>query len=199
MKTINILIFSLLVLSKEFIFAQSDVIQKNILSVEFGYSFSGLGDVTGYCVSNEYSRLIGERIKLSSALGIMNLFDKDFDSYSENLLLLQNANCKTLEFICYYYPLKLNKFIVETGAGCLYRNWHWIFMTGPDQPYSILGLNINPSSYGNKYINSLGYTISLGVIFELNNVMGFNIRCAYQNDLAGINTLLGRTGLSIKF
>ena len=193
------LIFTLMILSQEFIFAQPDLTKKNILSVEFGYSFSGLGDVTGYCVYNEYSRLIGERIKMSSAIGIMNLFDKDYDNYSNNLVLLQNANCKTLQIACYYYPLQLNKFLFETGAGCFYRNWHWIFMTGTEQSYSILGLNIDPSSVANKYINSLGYTISVGAIIELNKVIGLNIRCAYQNDLAGINTLQGRMGFNVKF
>jgi hypothetical protein len=198
MKTTVILIFSVLVLSQELLFAQS-AHKRNILRVESGYSFTGLGDISGYCVYNEYSRIFGEKIKISSAIGVMNFFDEDYDNSYNNLVLLQNANCKTLEFTGYYYPLKLNRFILETGVGCLYRNWHWIFMTGPDQSYSVMGLNIDPSSYANKFINSLGYTISTGTIIEISSIIALNLRCVYQNDLAGINTIMGRVGLNLKF
>jgi hypothetical protein len=177
--------------------AFSQVIQdnRNTLRIETGTAFTGSGDLSGFCIYNEYSRWIGKRLTLSPAFGFINFYSND----NQDILLLQNANCLSVELASYYYPIMRDRFSVEIGLGGYYRNWHWIYATGPDQSFSKEGLSLGPDSYASQLVNGIGYSISIGTLIDLNETIGFNLRGVYQNDTNGDNALTARIGLNIKF
>lgn len=185
----------LLIINTGLAFSQIVQDKKNTIRIESGSAFTGSGDLSGYCLYNEYSRLIGKRFTISPAFGFLNFYKND----NQEILLLQNANCLSFELAGYYYPIKRDRFSIEVGFGGYYRNWHWIYATGPDQYYSKEGLTLGPESYASQVVNGIGYSISGGTIFDLNETFGFNLRGVFQNDTNGDNALTVRIGLNIRF
>jgi hypothetical protein len=170
---------------------------KNQIRIEAGYAFTGSGDLNGFCFYNEYQRSVGNRFKIAPGIGILTFFYDFLDNTSDHSILLMNANCISLDLTAYFYPVKFKKFDIETGLGFYIRDWHWIYATGPDISYRTRGLTIPPDSHADIFVNSPGYTVSVGTILKINSRFGISIRGVYQNDLNGDNSVTARVGVNI--
>jgi hypothetical protein len=185
----------LLFINTGLVFSQTNQVKKNTFRIESGSAFTGSGDLTGYCFYNEYSRWVGERITISSAFGFLNFSNND----NTDILLYQNANCKSVEIAGYFYPIKRKVFSFEVGIGGYFRNWKWIYATGTNQYFFKEGISLGPQSYASQVVNGIGYSFSIGTTLNLNETIGFNLRGVFQNDSNGDNAITARLGLNIKF
>ena len=190
-----ILLFGILIIFYNGLFSQSTQPRKNAIRIESGAAFTGSGDLYGLCFYNEYSRLIGNKFKISPSIGILNFYSED----NQDISLTRNANALSFELAGYYLPINRDKFNIELGLGGYYRDWQWIYATGDDQYYSREGLNLGPNSFASQSRKALGYSISIGTGFEIIEIIGLNLRAVYQIDTNGDNALTGRIGLNIKF
>jgi len=197
MKTKAFLLIGLLFLSIDSAFSQNSEESKNQIRIEAGYAFTGSGDLNGFCFYNEYSRSVGSRIKIAPGIGILTFFYDFLDNTSDHSILIMNANCISLDLTGYFYPVKRKNFDIETGLGFYIRDWHWIYATGPDISFRTRGLTIPPDSHADIFVNSPGYTVSIGAIFKITNRTGISIRGVYQNDLNGDNSVTARVGVKI--
>jgi hypothetical protein len=198
MKTKAFLIIGILLLSVGSTYSQNPENEKNQIRIEAGYAFTGSGDLNGFCFYNEYLRSVGNRFKIAPGIGILTFFYDFLDNTSDHSVLLMNANCVSLDLTGYYYPLKLKNLDIETGLGFYIRDWHWIYATGPDISYRTRGLIIPPDSHADIFVNSPGYTVSIGTILKINSRFGISIRGVYQNDINGDNSVTARMGVNIK-
>ena len=195
MKNFILTVGILLVINTGVIFSQSIQSKKNLLRIESGSAFTGSGDLYGFCFYNEYSRLIGNRFKLSPSLGFLNFYNDD----NQDISLAINANALSFELAGYYLPIKRDRFAIELGLGGYYRNWQWTYATGDGQYFSSEGLTLGPNSYAAQTRKGIGYSVSIGTGIEIIEILGLNLRAVYQIDTNGDNTLSGRIGLNIKF
>ena len=172
---------------------------KNSVRLESGYAFTGSGDLSGYCIYNEYNRTLGKNFKISPSVGILNFFGNIFDNVYNKNLYLQSANCISLDLTGYYDLFIPNHLIFECGLGGYLRNWHWIYATTNDQVLIVNGKTVGPGSYFYENINSPGYTVSLGVLIRISNRIDLSFRGVYQNDDNGDNSVTARGGLCLGF
>lgn len=172
---------------------------KSQIRIEAGYAFTGSGDLNGFCFYNEYQRSVGNRFKIAPGAGILTFFYDFLDNTSDYSNLLMSANCVSLDLTGYYYPVRTKNFDIETGLGFYIRNWHWIYATGPDISFRTRGLIIPPDSHADVFVNSPGFTVSIGTILKINSLLGISVRGVYQNDINGDNSVTARVGVSIRF
>jgi hypothetical protein len=198
MKTNVILIIA--IFSGQILLAQDkDEEIKNSWRSEYGYAFTGSGDLSGYCVYNEYSRKLSDRFKISPAIGIMNFQHNSIDNFDNSNSLLQNANSKSFEVAGYLTQQIFDLFGFEIGLGGLFRNWEWIYATGDNASFGTDDFHLEPSEYGTLTNNSFGYSISMGVQIDLNKQLGLNLRGVYQNDSNSDNAVTARLGINFGF
>lgn len=195
MKKIILTVGILLAINTGVIFSQSIQSNKNILRIESGSAFTGSGDIYGFCFYNEYSRLIGNRFKISPSLGLLNFYN----DVNQDISLAVSSNALSFELAGYYLPIKRDRFAIELGLGGYYRNWQWTYATGDNQYYLREGLTLGPNSYAAQTRKGLGYSVSIGTGIEITEILGINLRAVYQIDTNGDNALSGRIGLNIKF
>ena len=198
MKTKAFLIIGILFFCIGSVYSQDFDDSKNQICIETGYAFTGSGDLNGFCFYNEYSRSVGSRFKIAPGVGILTFFYDFLDNTSDHSVLLMNANCVSLDLTGYFYPVKLKKFDIEAGLGFYIRDWHWIYATGPDISYRTRGLIIPPDSHADIFVNSPGYTVSVGTILKINSRLGISVRGVYQNDTNGDNSVTARVGVNIR-
>lgn len=177
------------------VYSQTAGNNKNQLKIESGYAFTGSGDLNGYCIYNEYSRILGERFKIAPSIGFLNFSNSDYSDID----LLENVDCISLDLTGYYIPFKRDRFNIEIGLGTYFRNWNWIYATGPDVYFSSLRLRLDPSSHAELKTKSVGYIISIGTGINISEIIGLSFRGVYQNDLNSDNSLTARVGFNIKF
>lgn len=139
----------------------SSEVRKNVWSSEYGFAFTGTDDLTGYCLSTEYSRKLTKAVHLGVALGIVNFQDNGVDDLNQDFLL-QNAHARSLELIGYIVPLRWCALGLEIGGGGFYRQWTWIYATGANISFSNGEIFLGPNSYATQKINTAGYTASIG-------------------------------------
>jgi hypothetical protein len=197
MKAKEILIIGFLFSAAGSAYSRNPETGKNNIRIEAGYAFTGSGDLNGFCFYNEYLRSVGSRFKIAPGIGILTFFYDFLDNSSDYSNLLMNANCVSLDLTGYYYPIKLKNIDIETGLGIYIRDWHWIYATGPDISYRVRGLTIPPDSHADIFVNSPGYTVSIGSIVKITNRAGISIRGVYQNDMNGDNSVTARIGVKV--
>lgn len=180
-------------------FSQETDFRRNMFRMEYGYSFTGSGDLRGYCFYNEFSGSPEKRFRLSPGLGFLNMFNNELDDIYDMKVLLQSATCLSVEMNCYFDVVKTDNISVETGLGLFLKNWHRIYATGPGAGFSTNGFYVDPASYGDRYNSSPGYTVSIGTRFRVDQLFGLSLRGVYQNDLNGDNTVTARIGLNVCF
>lgn len=194
------LILIIAILSGQIILAQdNDKEIKNSWRSEYGYAFTGSGDLNGYCVYNEYSRLLTDRFKISPSFGIMNFQHNSIDNFDNSNSLFQNANARSIELTGYFTQKILNLIGFEIGLGGLYRNWEWIYATGDNASFGTDDFHLEPSEYGTITNNTIGYTVSIGLQIDLSKQLGLSFRGVYQNDSNSDNAVTGRLGLNFGF
>jgi hypothetical protein len=86
----------------------------------------------------------------------------------------------------------------SAGSDIYYRSWHWIYAICPDQYFVGRGVTIGPGSHTEKFINSIGYSLSSGSIVKITSKVGVSIKGTYQNDSNGDISATARAGLIIK-
>lgn len=199
MKTRFVFLVSLLLVGVLTVKSQTLEGFKNSLRLESGYAFTGSGDLSGYCIYNEYNRTLGKNFKISPSVGILYFFGNVFDNVYNKNLYLQSANCISLDLTVYYEFFITNRLILECGLGGYLRNWHWIYATTNDQILIVNGNTVGPGSYYFEHINSPGYTVSAGVLIKISNRLDLSFRGVYQNDDNGDNSVTARGGLCLGF
>jgi hypothetical protein len=193
MKT-RIIFTTILVLCGQLLFSQTQDKQNvNLWRSEYGYAFTGSGDLNGYCMYNEYARVISNKFKVAPAIGIMNFHRNETDH------LLRHANSRSFELAGYFTPAVSSILGLEFGMGIFYRNWRWIYATGPETGYSIDDLQLDPSSYATRTTNSIGYSASIGFHIRFTDIVGLTLRGVYQNDQNADNSVTARLGVNIGF
>jgi len=195
----KIIFTAILVLWGQLLFSQIQEKQyANNWRSEYGYAFTGTGDLNGYCIYNEYVRVISSKFKIAPAIGIMHFHRNDTEMDNTNILL-QNADSRSLELAGYFTPSISNSFGLEIGIGTFIRNWRWIYATGPNSSFVSDELFLDPSSYATKKNNSFGYSISIGLQAKITEQIGLSLRGVYQNDQNADNSVSARLGMNIGF
>jgi len=166
--------------------------KKNHWRTEYGLAFTGSGDIYGYVVNFEYSRQVSDRLFLAPSFGLLN-----FRSVSNSLS--KYANAKSIEIASYFRPIDKGVFNLELGLGVFIRNWNWDYTTGPNTSFATDDFQLDNSSTGTQKYNTIGYTISLGAIFNLGETLSISTRLVLQNDTEGDIVTTARPGLIIKF
>lgn len=187
------LVFAVLLFIAGPVYSQNDGDELSSLRIETGYAFTGSGDLEGYCFYNEYLRSLGDRFKIGPTVGFLNFFRA-----SDDVQLMQGANCISFDLTGYFYPVKTKLFDIEAEAGFYLRNWYWFFATGPDQTYLVNGVTFGPGSYYDYYSTAPGYIISIGKVIKAGYRLGINIRGVYQNDTNDDNSVTARIGQNIR-
>lgn len=172
--------------------------RKDVWITEYGFAFTGTGDLPGYCLSTEYSRKLTEAVRLGVALGIVNFQDNDVDDQNQNFLL-QNAHARSLELTGYFVPLQWGGGGLEIGGGGFYRHWNWIYATGANVSFSNGDITLDPNSYATQKINTAGYTASIGGYVRISEALGLNFRGVLQNDTNADIVTSARLGVRLKF
>ena len=199
MKTRFVLLVSLLLVGVLTVKSQTLEAFKNSLRIESGYAFTGSGDLSGYCIYNEYNRTIGKNFKISPSIGILNFFGNVFDNVYNKNLYLQNANCISFDLTAYYDLLITTPLSLACGAGGYLRKWHWLYATTNDQVLLVNGKTVGTGSYLFDHITSPGYTASIGILFTITNRLDISLKGVYQNDDNGDNSVTARGGLLLGF
>jgi hypothetical protein len=199
MKT-KFIFIAILILWGQLLFSQ--ILEKQSVNnwrSEYGLAFTGTGDLFGYCVYNEYVRVVSNKFKIAPAIGIMSFHRNDTENDNTNNLL-RHADSRSLEFAGYFAPSISNSFGLEIGIGTFFRNWQWIYATGPNTSFPVSdNLHLNPSSYATKMNNSIGYSISIGFQTRITDLIGLSLRGVYQNDNNSDNSVSARLGMNIGF
>jgi len=165
----------------------------NSIIIEAGYAFTGTGDIDGSCIAAEYGKYVISKLKVSGLIESMNFLRQD-NSF------LRSSSLTGIGIHGYYDLIDFNFLKFQIGTGIIYRNWTWIYATGENCSFvSSDGFTLLPSSHDSYKNNTVGYTISVGTLIELNKIVGLNIRGLYQNDTKGDNTVSARIGLNFKF
>lgn len=169
-----------------------DVETKNSIRSEYGYAFTGSGDLSGYTLYVEYARIIFDRLTIGPAIGVLNF-------NSEHSSLSRQSNARSVDLTLFYYPIKGDFFKLELGAGVLYRNWKFHIATGPNLGYADSDISIDQMSFGSYTKNTIGYTLSAGPIFKLAKIVDLPLRIVLQNDSNADLTITARMGFRINF
>lgn len=169
--------------------------KKNVWRTEIGTAFTGTGDLTGSTIYLEYGRYLTNRFRVSPAVGVW-LFQRNAQG---NFDLLRTATAKSFDLTGYYEIAQIGRVKVEVGAGGFARHWKWAYATGPNTGFSNGELNLAPGSYGTIDENTVGYTLSAGVLVGLTEIIGWNVRATLQNDTGGNTALTARVGFNIRF
>ncbi len=168
--------------------------KKNIWRTEIGTAFTGTGDLRGSTMYVEYGRYLTSRFRASPAVGVW-LFQRN----DENSGLFQSAMAKSFDLTGYYEFALFGPVKAEVGAGGFARTWNWAYATGPISGLRRGDFNLGPGSYGTIAENTVGYTLSAGVLAGLNQTIGWNARATLQNDTGGNTALTARVGFNIRF
>jgi hypothetical protein len=169
--------------------------KKNLWRTEIGTAFTGTGDLWGNTIYLEYGRYLTSRFRLSPAVGVW-LFQRNDQG---NFNLLRTATAKSFDLTGYYEIALFGGVKAEVGAGGFARNWNWAYATGPTSGFSTGEFNLPPGSYGTIAENTVGYTLSAGVLVGLTEAIGWNARATLQNDTGGNTALTARAGFKIRF
>lgn len=189
----SVLIFTILSCVSE-LYAQDIQVKKtNSIILEMGYAFNGTGDIVGTCIAAEYGKYLIPKLKISGLIESMSFLSQDNS-------LLQSSYLTGFGIHGYYDLIDIQILRFQIGTGVLYRNWKWIYATGEKSSFGNSdGFSLSPSSYGSFKNQTVGYTISVGSIIDINKTLGLSIRGLYQNDSKGNNTVSARIGFDFKF
>ena len=192
-------LLSVLLLTITLSFAQEqnqEILKKNLWRTEYGSAFAGNGDLQGYSVYNEYARILSNKFRIGASFGYMNFPEK-----YPNESLHRSSSARSLEFTGYYTPKIWQIIQLEAGAGAAYRNWRWMYVTGPNTTYHSNELTLRESSIGQVVENSIGFTLSLGLIINVNDYLAVNARTGGQIGigLKSTSASMSRRGFNIRF
>lgn len=183
----NALLFLSLFLASAVLFGQD---RKNnfFVRAEAGYAHTGSGDLPGQVYALEGGKYFTRHFKVG--LGVnharMSAAKLGFDATSR---------ATGVDLTLYADLLKVGFFNFEIGAGGVYRNWDWSYVTGPNQYLFVNELRLGPSSSGSYRESGVGYTVSLGMNFRFSPRLSGSVRTTYQNDTNANNFITLRPGL----
>jgi len=192
-------LLSVLLLTITLSFAQEQKqknFKKNLWRTEYGSVFAGNGDLRGYTIYNEYGRILSNKFRIGASFGFMNYPEKYL---SESFH--RSSSARSLELSGYYTPKIWRIIQMEVGAGAAYRNWRWMYVTGPNSSYHSDELTLEELSIGQVVENSFGLTLSLGLIININDYLAVNARTGGQIGigLKSNSALMSRIGFNIRF
>lgn len=170
----------------------------NYWCTEYGYAFTGSGDISGYSLHSEYGWAFSEKFKIAPAIGVMNFHQNTIETDKKNILL-KNANARSLELMGYVTPAITNRLGFELGFGSFVRHWRWIYATGPLSGYGSGDIHLGSSDYATAATTGVGYSISIGFMLKVSGHIGLSLRGVYQNDTNYDNAVTARLGLNIGF
>jgi hypothetical protein len=173
---------------------QASNLKKNVWRREYGSAFDGNGDLRGYTVYNEYARLLSNKFRVGVSFGFMNFPEKYLDES-----LHRSGSARSIEVTGYYTPKIWRMIQLEAGAGVAYRNWRWMYVTGPFSTFHSEALTLKESSIGQVLENSIGCTLSLGLIININDYLAANLRTGGQIGIDSNSASMSRIGLNIRF
>src|SRR4028118_308420 len=150
------LLISIMLLSVLGVYSQ-DRENPYFLRVDAGHASTGTGDLPGYGFQAEVGKYFTKHIKAGAGF----TYAKSFRNRENELL--SNATAAGVDLTLYADLLRIGIFNLELGAGGYYRDWQWIYATGPRLSYYREPLRLGPSSYGTVHEQGVGYTVSVGM------------------------------------
>lgn len=176
------------------------LVKYHSFKLEYARAFTGSGDIYGRTINLEYSRQLSKYFSIAPSIGMMQfnappILRSDYFS--------SEAKAKSIGVTSYFRPVNKRFFSLELGLGTFVRNWEWEYKTGDLGKYGSVFIGdfgeLGSNSFATQNYTTVGYTASLGAVFNLSKSVALSARLVYQNDTMGDNAISARPGLIIKF
>jgi len=168
----------------------------NFLSLEFGPSYTGSGDMLGRLLNVEYG------IRMSKKFGVgVGVHTGIFPGGNFNNYYKEEHKISGLDINTYCFPFSKSKkhagFFISPGIN--FRQWNSYYQTGEINGFTLTRVPIEPNTIVMEQIRRLGYNFLLGYRFRVTDAFAGQVRLGIQNDIDGNIVSAVRFGLGYRF
>jgi hypothetical protein len=178
--------------------AQSDIktTARHIISLEFGPSYTGSGDMLGGLLNLEYGLGLSNKFGFGIGCHLGTFPGGAFNNYYK-----EEHKIRGLDLNGYIFPFGKSKvpYGLFFSSGINFRRWNSFYQTGTINGFTLAGVPIEPNSIVTEVNKYLGYNLMLGYRFNIKSAIDGQVRFGIQNDWPGNIVSSLRLGVGYHF